>query len=141
MTGDIYRTHACDTLFNLVSIATQQGIHLVGVPTEGIHTPHLSDRVIGLDNTHYVFTAARELNEEIEFKPGGLIQSRAQKVLSESHSMLVHIQKIGLFAAVQEGLFGDTSRSIEDGRGKEGVALKAAEYYNPISESIMEGKS
>jgi beta-lysine 5,6-aminomutase alpha subunit len=141
MTGDVYRTHACDTLFNLVSIATRQGIHLVGVPTEGIHTPHLSDRVIGLDNTHYVFNAAHDINEEIEFKPGGLIQSRAQHVLGEAHDMLAHIQKIGLFTAIGEGLFGDTPRSMEDGRGKEGVVIKVSEYYNPFNELILGNKS
>ena len=140
MTGDVYRTHAVDTLFNLVSIATQQGIHLVGVPTEGIHTPHLSDRVIGLDNTNYVFNAAHDITDEIEFKPGGIIQSRSQQVLKDSHNMLVRIQKTGLFNAIGEGLFGDTPRSMEDGRGREGVALKALEYYNPFSELILGDK-
>ena len=141
MTGDVYRTHAVDTLFNLVSIATMQGIHLVGVPTEGIHTPHLSDRVIGLDNTNYVFNAAQGLNEEIQFKPGGMIQTRSQQVLKDAHDMLTHIQKIGLFKAIGEGLFGDTPRTLEDGRGKDGVAVKAPEYYNPFSELILGGKS
>ena len=139
MTGDVYRTHAVDTLFNLVSISTRQGIHLVGVPTEGIHTPHLSDRVIGLDNTNYVFNAAQSLGEEIQFKPGGMIQTRAQQVLAEAHDMLVHIQKVGLFSAIGEGLFGDIPRSLEDGRGRNGVAVKAPEYYNPFSELILGG--
>ena len=69
MDGNLYRTHATDSLFNLVTIATGQGIQTIGVPTEGIFTPHVHDRVIGLENVNYVFNAARDLGEEIEFKP------------------------------------------------------------------------
>ena len=68
MDGNLYRTHATDSLFNLVTIATGQGIQTIGVPTEGIFTPHVHDRVIGLENVNYVFNAARDLGEEIEFK-------------------------------------------------------------------------
>ena len=59
MDGNLYRTHATDSLFNLVTIATGQGIQTIGVPTEGIFTPHVHDRVIGLENVNYVFDAAR----------------------------------------------------------------------------------
>ncbi len=79
MDGNLYRTHATDSLFNLVTIATGQGIQTIGVPTEGIFTPHVHDRVIGLENVNYVFDTARDLGEEIEFKPGGIIQTRAQR--------------------------------------------------------------
>jgi beta-lysine 5,6-aminomutase alpha subunit len=48
MDGNLFRTHACDTLFNLITIATGQGIQTAGVPTEGVFTPHLHDRVVGL---------------------------------------------------------------------------------------------
>ena len=82
MDGNLYRTHAADTLFNLVTIATGQGIQTIGVPTEGIFTPHMHDRVIGLENVDYVFNTARDLGDEIEFKPGGIIQTRAQEVLA-----------------------------------------------------------
>ncbi len=61
MDGNLYRTHACDSLFNLVTIATGQGIQTIGVPTEGIFTPHVHDRVIGLENVNYVFDSARDL--------------------------------------------------------------------------------
>ena len=81
MDGNLYRTHATDSLFNLVTIATGQGIQTIGVPTEGIFTPHVHDRVIGLENVNYVFDAARDLGDEIEFKPGGIIQTRAREVL------------------------------------------------------------
>ena len=103
MDGNLYRTHAADSLFNLVTIATGQGIQTIGVPTEGIFTPHVHDRVIGLENVNYVFDAARDLGEEIEFKRGGIIQTRAQEVLRGAHELLERIAEVGLFAALGRG--------------------------------------
>ena len=102
MDGNLFRTHAADSLFNLVTIATGQGIQTIGVPTEGIFTPHVHDRVIGLENVNYVFDAARDLGEEIEFKRGGIVQTRAREVLSGAHELLQRIAEIGLFAALGE---------------------------------------
>ncbi len=85
MDGNLFRTHAADALFNLVTVATGQGIQTIGVPTEGIFTPHIHDRVLGLQNVDYVFNAAADLGEEIEFKHGGIVQTRAQDVLAGAH--------------------------------------------------------
>ena len=102
MDGNLFRTHAADALFNLVTIATGQGIQTIGVPTEGIFTPHIHDRVLGLQNVDYVFNSARDLGEEIEFKPGGIIQTRAQEVLAGAHELLERIAEAGLFAAIEQ---------------------------------------
>ena len=138
MDGNLFRTHATDSLFNLVTIATGQGIQTIGVPTEGIFTPHVHDRVIGLENSGYVFDAARDLGEEIEFKPGGIIQTRAREVLDGAHDLLQRIAGIGLFAALGEGVFGDVHRQIDDGRGIEGIVETQDGYINPASE-LMRG--
>jgi beta-lysine 5,6-aminomutase alpha subunit len=140
MDGNLYRTHATDSLFNLVTIATGQGIQTIGVPTEGIFTPHVHDRVIGLENVNYVFNAARDLGEEIEFKAGGIIQTRAQEVLAGAHQLLERIAEIGLFSALAEGVFGDVPRQIDEGRGTEGIVAVADGYLNPASE-LMRGAS
>lgn len=140
MDGNLYRTHAADSLFNLVTIATGQGIQTIGVPTEGIFTPHVHDRVIGLENVNYVFDAARDLGEEIEFKPGGVIQTRAQEVLAGAHELLVRIADEGLFAALGEGVFGDVPRQVDEGRGTEGIVEVDEGYLNPASE-LMRGAS
>ena len=140
MDGNLYRTHATDSLFNLVTIATGQGIQTIGVPTEGIFTPHVHDRVIGLENVNYVFDAARDLGEEIEFKAGGIIQTRAQEVLAGAHELLARIAKIGLFSALGEGVFGDVPRQIDEGRGTEGIVSVDEGYLNPASE-LMRGAS
>jgi beta-lysine 5,6-aminomutase alpha subunit len=140
MDGNLYRTHACDSLFNLVTVATRQGIQTIGVPTEGIFTPHVHDRVIGLENVNYVFASARDLGEEIEFKRGGIIQRRAQEVLREAHELLSQMADEGLFAALGRGVFGDVERHLEDGRGLDGVVETGEEYFNPAGE-LMRGAS
>jgi beta-lysine 5,6-aminomutase alpha subunit len=140
MDGNLYRTHAADSLFNLVTIATGQGIQTIGVPTEGIFTPHVHDRVIGLENVNYVFDAARDLGDEIEFKRGGIVQTRAQEVLAGAHELLERIADIGLFAALGEGVFGDVPRQVDEGRGSEGIVAVGEGYLNPASE-LMRGAS
>src|SRR5438270_975180 len=138
MDGNLFRTHATDSMFNLVTIATAQGIQTIGVPTEGIFTPHVHDRVLGLQNTNYGFDSARDLGAEIEFKPGGSRQSHAQRVLAGAHELLEHIAEVGLFAALGEGVFGDVQRHVHEGRGAEGIVDVADGYVNPASE-IMRG--
>jgi beta-lysine 5,6-aminomutase alpha subunit len=134
MDGNLFRTHAADTLFNLVTIATGQGIQTIGVPTEGIFTPHIHDRVLGLQNVEYTFNTARDLGEEIEFKTGGIIQTRAQEVLAGARALLERIAGEGLFAAIEQATFGDVSRSIDEGRGIEGIVETGPDYFNPVVE-------
>jgi len=134
MDGNLFRTHATDTLFNLVTIATGQGIQTIGVPTEGIFTPHIHDRVLGLQNVDYVFNSARDLGDEIEFKPGGIIQTRAQQVLAGARQLLERIAETGLFAAIEGATFGDVSRKLDEGRGIEGIVAMDDGYLNPVTE-------
>jgi beta-lysine 5,6-aminomutase alpha subunit len=141
MDGNLYRTHATDSLFNLVTIATSQGIQTIGVPTEGIFTPHVHDRVIGLENVNYTFAAARDLGEEIEFKRGGVIQRRAHEVLADAHALLAQIAEEGLFAALARGVFGDVCRRVGDGRGLDGVVDTDEDYINPASELMGRASS
>jgi beta-lysine 5,6-aminomutase alpha subunit len=138
MDGNLFRTHAADTLFNLVTIATGQGIQTIGVPTEGIFTPHIHDRVLGLQNVDYVFNAAHDLGEEIEFKRGGIVQTHAQKVLAGAHELLERIAGTGLFKAIEDATFGDVSRGEDEGRGIEGIVEVQDGYFNPLTE-LMRG--
>ena len=138
MDGNLFRTHAADTLFNLVTIATGQGIQTIGVPTEGIFTPHIHDRVLGLQNVDYVFNAARDLGEEIEFKHGGIVQTRAQQVLAGAHALLERIAQTGLFEAIAQASFGDVSRKPDEGRGIDGIVATQEGYFNPLVELMRE---
>ncbi len=138
MDGNLFRTHAADALFNLVTIATGQGIQTIGVPTEGIFTPHIQDRVLGLQNVDYVFNAARDLGEEIEFKRGGIVQTRAQQVLAGARELLERIARTGLFKAIEDATFGDVSRRLDDGRGIDGIVDTDEGYFNPVVELMRE---
>jgi beta-lysine 5,6-aminomutase alpha subunit len=138
MDGNLFRTHACDTLFNLITVATGQGIQTAGVPTEGVFTPHLYDRVIGLECVDYVFNYARDIGTEIQFKPGGIIQTRAHEVLHKAHDLLERIAEVGMFRAIEDGTFGDVRRRIDQGRGMEGIVTMEEGYFNPAVE-LMQG--
>jgi len=138
MDGNLFRTHACDTLFNLITIATGQGIQTAGVPTEGVHTPHLYDRVVGLECVDYVFNYAQGIGDEIRFKPDGIIQTRAREVLSYAQELLERIADVGMFRAIEDGTFGDVRRRIDEGRGIDGIVATEEGYINPSVE-LMEG--
>ncbi|HEX7292396.1 MAG TPA: lysine 5,6-aminomutase subunit alpha, partial [Conexibacter sp.] len=136
MDGNLFMTHACDTLFNLVTVATGQEIQTIGIPTEGIFTPHIHDRVLGMEGSNYVFMAARGLADEIEFKPDGFIVRRAAEVLRDAHAMLEEIVEIGLFAALERATFGDVSRTLDGGRGADGIVDVASDYLNPLEGAV-----
>jgi beta-lysine 5,6-aminomutase alpha subunit len=108
------------------------------VPTEGIFTPHVHDRVLGLENVNYVFDSARDLGDEIEFRPGGIIRTRAREVLEGAYELLQRIAELGLFAALGKGVFGDVERDVDEGRGIEGIVRTEPGYLNPLTE-LMQG--
>jgi beta-lysine 5,6-aminomutase alpha subunit len=138
MNGNALRTHACDTLFNLVTVATRQGLQTIGVPTEGVFTPHIHDRILALENVAYVETSARDFADDIEFKSGGIVQSHANDVLDRARAMLEEIAETGLLAAIGEGCFGDVRRNRDEGRGTEGILVTEDPYFNPLAE-VMSG--
>ncbi|SFI68405.1 lysine 5,6-aminomutase subunit alpha [Thermoflavimicrobium dichotomicum] len=138
MTGNIFRGHIQDAMFNLVSILTNQGIQLLGMMTEAMHTPHIHDRQLAIESAAYIFNNARHLSEEIFFKPGGRIERRAQEVLQKAVEMLEEIKRIGLFAALERGMLADVKRSITGGKGLRGVIEREPDYYNPFEEELRQ---
>lgn len=139
MTGNIFKGHIQNAMFNMVSIMTNQGIQLLGMLTEAIHTPHLHDRYLSIENAKYIFNNARSLGDEIEFKDGGIIQSRAQEVLQKASDLLAQIEKEGLFQTIEQGKFGGVKRSRTGGKGLDGVAKKDSGYFNPFIPLMLGG--
>ncbi len=133
---DIFYSHCMDTMFNLASVTTGQGIHLAGILTEAIHTPLMQDRSNALDSINYIFNIAKDLGSEIEFKKDGLINKRAQKVLNEVEEFLTRINDIGLMEAIALGEFADIKRGQDAGKGLDGVFKKSLQYSNPIMKTI-----
>jgi beta-lysine 5,6-aminomutase alpha subunit len=138
MTGNVFAGYLLDAFFNLCGMMTGQSILLIGMMTEGIHTPFLSDRDLALENVRYVRDAAGRLGESFVPAPGGFIEQRAQRVLGESVALLRRISDEGLLTAIADGTFGITKRPADGGRGLDGVISRADAYFNPASE-ILEG--
>ena len=54
MTGNIFRGHLQDAMFNLISIWTHQGLQLLEC-LQAIHTPHLQDRMLSIEKCTVYF--------------------------------------------------------------------------------------
>ena len=136
MEGDIFFSHVYDAIFNLVSVATNQGIHLLGMPTEAIHTPLLGDRYMALKSCNYIFGGAEHLSSEIIFRKNGKIEKWAQKVLDDSLKLLKRIEKIGLYKAIEQKAFAEVSRKIDGGKGYTGVFERSDKYCNALLDQL-----
>lgn len=139
MTGNIFRGHLQDALFNIVGIWTQQGIQLLGMPTEAIHTPFMSDRFLSIENAKYIFGNMKSIGEEMEFKEGGIVRNRAKEVLDKAIELLEQLTSEGLFNALEKGIFADIKRSRVGGKGLDGVVEKGANYMNPFI-NLLKGR-
>lgn len=132
MTGNVFKGHLMDGMFNLASVMTGQSIQLLGMMTEAVHTPFIQDRLLSIENAKYIFNNARHLQDEIVFKPDGIIQGRVDSVLKETTDMLETIAGKGLIKAIGDGMFAGISRSTDGGKGADGVAAKGQKYMNPF---------
>lgn len=140
MTGNIFRGHIQDALFNMVGIWTHQGIQLLGMPTEAIHTPFMSDRFLSIENAKYIFNNMKSIGDEVEFKEGGIIRTRAKEVLDKAIALLESLDKEGLFTALEKGIFADVKRPRNGGKGLDGVSPKGQNYMNPFIKIMLGGK-
>jgi len=139
MTGNIFRGHVQDTLFNVCSAMTGQSIHLLGMLTEALHTPLMQDRFLSIESAKYVFNTMRDLNSEIDFRPDGFIQRRAGTVLDEAVALLEKIADVGLMEALAKGWFADIKRLPDGGKGLDGVIVRSHDYLNPFIDMILQG--
>ena len=139
MTGNIFRGHVQDALFNMVTALTGQKIHLLGMMTEAIHTPFLSDRFLAIQNAQYIFRTMHDLGSEITFKEGGIMQTRANDVLKKATDLLGQIEQLGIFETLERGIFADIKRPRGGGKGLDGVVTKAPGYFNPFLAPMMKG--
>ena len=140
MTGNIFRGHIQDALFNMVGIWTNQGIQLLGMPTEAIHTPFMSDRFLSIENAKYIFNNMKSIGDEVEFKEGGIIRTRAKEVLDKAIELLEKLNEEGLFTALEKGIFADVKRPRNGGKGLDGVTPKGQNYMNPFIKIMLGGK-
>ena len=99
----------------------------------------MHDRYLSIENASYIFNNARDLGEEVCFRPDGIIQKRAQSVLSDADRLLKQIEKEGLFITIEHGKFGGIKRARDGGKGLEGVSMKDEKYINPFIPLMLGG--
>lgn len=137
MTGNIFKGYVQNTLFNIVTTTTSQNIHLLGMLTEAVHTPFMSDRFLAIENAKYINKTMKDFGNEIEFKDGGIIKTRARHVLNDSLNLLKEISNIGIFTTIERGLFAGIKRPYTGGKGLKGVSLKSETYINPVLDIML----
>lgn len=138
-TGDIFHSHVHDAMFNLAGVLTNQSIELLGMFSEAIHTPLLMDRYLAIKSAKYVFGTARHLGDEIQWKPGGIVERRAIQILDEAHDLLVEVERESIWEAIGRGAFGDVKRTRTGGKGHAGVVRREDGYVNPLLD-VLEGR-
>ena len=140
MDGDVFRGYLLDAFFNLAGVLTGQQILLVGMMTEAVVTPWLSDRDLALRNVRYVLNSCGNLHEDFRPAPDGFIALRARQVLDEAVDLLGRIcdDRGGLLDAIADGTFGLMRRPSDGGKGLDGVAEKSPAYYNPAAAILEE---
>jgi beta-lysine 5,6-aminomutase alpha subunit len=135
---DIFFSHAYDVMADLVAIWTRQGIQLLGMMTEAMHTPLLADRYVALKSAAYIHRAARGIDEEFTVREDGKIAHRAREVFGKAMELLEECRNEGMVAAIGKGRFGDVKREETGGKGLDGVLEKSPDYFNPFLE-LLEG--
>ena len=139
MTGNIFKGNVQDALFNMIAIWSGQSLQLLGMLTEAIHTPHMHDRYLSIENAQYIFNNMRDIGSEVYYKEGGIIQSRAQLVLDKADKLLEEIVEEGLFSTIEQGKFGGVKRPRDGGKVLAGVCVKDDDYFNPFIPLMLGG--
>ncbi len=134
---DIFFSHAYDVMADLVAVWTKQGIQLLGMMTEAMHTPLLADRYVALKSADYIHRAARSIGAEFTVREDGLIANRAREVFGRALALLEECEREGMVAAIGKGRFGDVKRTETGGKGLDGVVKRSETYFNPFLE-LME---
>ncbi len=138
MTGNIFKGQVQNALFNIVTKTTNQRIHLLGMLTEAVHTPFMSDRYLAIENARYINNTMKDFGDEIQFKKDGIIMNRAKQVLDDSIVLLKEITNIGIFESLERGIFAGIKRPQDGGKGLKGVVEKSEYYSNPLLDRMIQ---
>jgi beta-lysine 5,6-aminomutase alpha subunit len=104
--------------------------------SEAVHNPLLMDRYLSLKSARYIFGAAKHLGDELQWKPGGIVETRAHEVLKKAHDLLQEVQRETIWEAIGKGAFADVKRKRKGGKGNAGVVPRHPCYVNPILEAL-----
>lgn len=119
-------------MFNFIGQLTHQGVQLLGMMTEAIHTPHLADRSLAIENAQYIFRAVKDLDASLSLAPDSFVNQRANLVLAEAADFLEKVAEEGLLPAMARGEFAEIKRPENGGKGLDGVFRRDESYFNPF---------
>ena len=134
--GNIFKTHLMGAMFNFIGQLTGQGVQLLGMMTEAIHTPHLVDRSLAIENAQYIFKAVKNLGDNLSLVPDSFVNQRANLVLTQAVEFLEKVASEGLFPALARGDFADITRPENGGKGQDGVFRREEGYFTPFLDKM-----
>ena len=146
MTGNIFRGHIQDALFNMVTILTNQRLCLLGMMTEAIHTPVPLRPRPGHSRTPGLSSAPwkRAWASELDLREGGIMPHPRQRGPHQGHrSAGGHRAARPVRPRMEKGIFADVKRPRAERRqgpgrrcgpeGRPGTAI-------PSLEPMMKGR-
>jgi beta-lysine 5,6-aminomutase alpha subunit len=136
--GDVFQAYLLQGTYNLVANLTQQDIVLLGMLSEGVHNPYVSDRELALRNAAYLRRACHSFADNFSLDSNGAIVRRAREVLVRCVEMLREVERIGLLGALHKGMFVGVKRDPLGGHGADGILEKGPEYFNPVEMILTE---
>lgn len=139
-TGDVFFAQVLDAFYTLVGNFTRQSVLQLGLGSEGVQSPPLSDRYAALKQARYVMNATRSLSPDLTFRPNGVVMRRARTILDSAMRYLTKAKDLGLMVAFEKGIFIGITREKNMGKGLDGVFQKARIYYNPCLD-LLEKKN
>lgn len=133
---DIFYSHLMDGVFNILGRMTKQGIQLLGMATEAIHTPYMMDRYLSVINATYMFNGIGDFLDEVSINKNSKINKYANKVMNDTSKLLKKMKSHGIYESIAQGDLAHVKRSFEGGKGFEGVFEKNKNYINLFSDIL-----
>ena len=141
-TGDIFWSHRVDAMFDLVGVATEQTIELLGMMTEAIHTPLLQDRYRRAQGRRLRLQRRAPPVDEITWNPDGrIVAARQARCSARRASCSTRSKARACSDAIGRGAFADVKRTRDGGRGLGGVVAKAHGLPQPDPRRARKGSS
>ncbi len=139
-TGDIFEAHTLDAFFALIGSFTKQSSIELGLLSGGTRKlagdGPMQDRYTALKSANYILNATRSLHPDLVLRQNGVIMRRARTILEQATRHLTKIKDLGLMVAFEKGMFGNTIRNRNEGKGVEGIFQKARLYFNPVFDPL-----
>ena len=129
---DIFFSHAYDVMADLVAVWTRQGIQLLGMMTEAMHTPLLADRYVALKAAR-TFTARPAASTRSSPCAKTARSPTAPASSSAAMKLLEECQPTAWWPPSAGPLRRREARET-GGKGLEGVLEKSTDYFNPFLE-------